>query len=178
MTSPVPINELPQFGLVYQFWIGDYYYTGSTKQILQRRIQNHRTASGSNPNQKVYKHIAGAGGWDSVKVNVVESGIPADDLVKREQSYIDVSDPFCLNTWNAEAPRLPVSRKTSRTPEIQSYHKAYYESRKEELKQRRREQYAAAKIDPEKLARHREVCRAAQTRYKDKKRALGTKATD
>lgn len=164
------IHDLPRTGLVYRLHIGDHHYTGSTVDTIHNRIISHKTSfkgSGECPERKVYKFIADNGGWDAVKVSVLETDIPEAKLREKENSYISKDDPYSLNSYCVIAPLIP-ARVVKRSEPRKAYDRAYYEVHKEELKKRRMERYAKDKADPERYARILETQRAAQTRWKRK----------
>jgi hypothetical protein len=161
------ISEIPQLGLVYRLMVGDYHYTGSTIDTLRRRISNHRKAyvgGGDDHTRKFYKHLKENGGWDVVKVLVLEKDIEESKLKLREQSFINKDDPFCLNAYNAVAPLVP-AKVPVRTPRRKAYDKAYYEAHKEEMKRKRMERYERDKEDPVKYAKILETARKASVRF-------------
>lgn len=168
------INDIPKIGLVYRLMIGEYHYTGSTSDTIHNRIRHHRIAckkGGDEQTRKLYKHIVSEGGWDKVKVLILESNIEEDKLSLREQSYINKDDTFCLNSYNVIAPLVRIREPVLRSDAKKEYDKEYYQNRKEELKRKRMERYEKDKLDPLKKARMLEVARNAQARYNHKKKS-------
>ena len=113
------------------------------------------------PDRKLFKYIAENGGWDAVKVEVIETMIPEAELHSHEDTYINLEDPLCLNTrcaifpFSAENPTPPTAlpQLPLKTPEAKrAYRNAYYEAHKEELKTYRMEYYRKLKADPERYA--------------------------
>ena len=172
-TIEMNINDIPRIGIVYRFMIDDYHYTGSTVDTLHSRINNHKSAykgGGDTQTRKFYQHLVTVGGWDNVKVLILESNVEEEKLKQREQSHINKDDPFCLNAYNVIAPLVPVVKSAKgRTDERKAYDKIYYEAHKEELKKARMERYQQTKADPVKYARLLEVHRQSQARYVAKK---------
>ena len=171
------ICDLPKLGLVYRLLIGNYYYTGSTLETIHHRIKTHQTAYSKNEDEqtrKLYKHIYENGGWDHVKVEILEKDIEETNLKQREQSYINKEDSYCLNSYNVISPAIKIPKKVSiRSDKRKEYDRLYYEQHKERLKQQRMENYVKVKNDPEKHAKMLEVSRNAQARYYAKKKSSG-----
>lgn len=168
------INDIPKMGLVYRLTVGDYHYTGSTINTIHWRVMNHQSAyksGGEEQTRKFYKHLLSVGGWDDVKVHILESNIEEEKLKQRENSYINKEDPFSLNTYSVISTIVPVEPK-KRTAQRKVYDRTYYQLHKEKLKQYRMEHYKMVKSDPEKSARMLEVSRQAQARYLAKKKLI------
>lgn len=168
------ITDIPQTGLVYRFTIGDYHYTGSTLETIHHRVRTHQSAykgGGDGHTRKLYKHLMDNGGWDTVKVLILERDVEEDKLKQREQSYINKDDPFCLNTYNVIASLVPVVKsKIIRTDAKKAYDVAYYEAHKEEMKRLRMERYKRDMANPARKERMLEVARQATARYNAKKK--------
>lgn len=101
---------------IYKIVIGEYYYFGSTRTSPSERLYCHKAMSMRYPDRKLYKHITLAGGWDNVKMIVVER-FPCDsreELQRKEDSYIreHLSDEHCLN--EIVAYRSPEERREIR----------------------------------------------------------------
>lgn len=173
--ADAPIVKL---GHIYRMLIGDYHYTGSTIETIEHRFRKHQEAlktkqKKSNETYKVYKHILENGGWEAVKIIELESNIPEDKLLQKEDSYINLTDPFCLNTYRAVAkivpPRTPMYKRGEKKRETD---KSYYEANKERLKKQRMERYKRDKEDDAKYERIKEVALNAQTRYSKKMKGV------
>lgn len=166
------ITDIPRTGLVYRFSIGDYHYTGSTLETIHHRVRTHQSAykgGGDGHTRKFYKHLMDNGGWDAVKVLVLERDVEEAKLKQREQSYINKDDPFCLNAYNVIAPLVPAKIPT-RSEHRKTYDKTYYEAHKEEMKRLRMERYHKDMANPARKERMLEVARQAQARYNAKKK--------
>lgn len=161
------LSEIPRNGIVYRLLLGDYHYTGSTLETIHRRVLQHKDASIRGGNRKLYKHILANGGWDTVKVLVLEEGIPEKNLLQKEQSYINIHDPFCLNSYSAVGTVVP-KKQTIRSEKKKAYDSSYYEANKERLKQKRLDYYHSHKEDPEFREKHRHQCREASQRSRSK----------
>jgi len=78
----------------------DKYYIGSTRQQLSRRIANHRIDGRKlRYNSNMLNHFNEIG-WDNVKIILVErisDDSTKEDLVKKENEYINRKDDNCLN---------------------------------------------------------------------------------
>ena len=90
-------------GRIYQLVCEDgYYYIGSTKNELRKRLHQHKMKSKEKPNRRLYQHVNMLG-WDKVKIVLVEEIMfkTKDELVKREYEIIQQkrSDKYCLNTY-------------------------------------------------------------------------------
>lgn len=89
-------------GKIYRIVVGDSYYYGSTVLSLSQRLYGHKAYCERNPCVKVYAKIQEVG-WDSVVIELVED-YPCEsntELRQRETTYINLSDPLCLNTYRA-----------------------------------------------------------------------------
>jgi hypothetical protein len=162
--------EIPRLATIYKLSIGDQYYYGSTIVGLKTRVRSHQDASKRRPNQKLYKAILTGGGWEKVKTEIVETFpfTTKKEMWLRERTFVRRDDPLCLNCYDP-APTPRPKRESKRTEARQAYDKIYYEHHKEEIKQRRMEYYYnTVKTDPGLLKRHRENCRHAQKRLKDR----------
>ena len=91
-------------GTIYGLLINEYFYIGSTKASLERRLSNHISCSKNDKfNMKLYKHINEKenGNWDNVIMLTLETleCETLHDLYKKEYEYINkhISDPYCLN---------------------------------------------------------------------------------
>ena len=75
-------------------------YVGSTCDTLPKRLGGHKTKSKQYPNRKVYKNIMEKGGWDNVRIVLIEKW-PCDeriDLLKRERYWIENCNSFNITT--------------------------------------------------------------------------------
>jgi hypothetical protein len=89
-------------GKIYRIRVGDSHYYGSTVLSLSQRLYGHKKWSEKHPHIKVYAKIQEVG-WDSVVIELVED-YPCEsytELLQRETTYINLSDPLCLNTYRA-----------------------------------------------------------------------------
>lgn len=127
--------------------------------------------------RKVYKHIENNGGWDMVRISILEKDIPEEKLKTVEQSYINKDNEYCLNSYNAVAPlvqaRIPIRSEARKASD-----RSYYEKNKEKIKARRMERYNHDKTDPEKIKRIRKKATEAQKRYDLKTAASGREKDD
>lgn len=175
------IKDVPLHGYVYRLLVGvsGDYYVGSTTQPLRNRLAFHRTASGYEhaKDRRLYTKVAAVGGWDVVKVAILEQLVENKVLREREKSYINFDDPFCLNE------RRPIRTEE----EHKKVMKQYYEDKKEHLQERAKGYYAANKErclerakeyyrrrkeeDPEWTETLRVRQREAVKRYRAKKKA-------
>ena len=127
-------------GRIYKLVCDDgYFYIGSTKTELKKRLYNHKKTSEKQTERKVYKHINSIG-WDKVKIVLIEEYLCStkEELVKREYEHIQKhkEDKHCLNicgTFNKDG-----------------YFKQYYELNKDVIKQKTK-QYRDNHLDKIKL---------------------------
>ena len=89
-------------GKIYKLMCNDgYFYFGSTRNELCKRLYKHKYDSRTDSDRKVYKHILGIG-WDKVRIILVEDVIrnSQEELLKKESDYIEkyVGNIFCLNS--------------------------------------------------------------------------------
>ena len=172
------IADIPVLGVVYGLHIGEYHYTGSTTDTIHNRYRSHLSAfkCDEKKDRKLFKHISDNGGWEAVKVSILEKDILEANLTAKENSYTNISDPFCLNSYQPIAPLVPVAPNKPRSEGRKAYDKTYYEQRKEELKTRRMERYAEDMKDPEKREQHRKACAEANARLKERRKTRQKKS--
>lgn len=75
-------------------------YIGSTTTPLSHRLYMHKYLSKTQPERKVYQYFNSLGGWDNVKVEVLEDIENVDDrktLRMRERHWVD-QEKATLNT--------------------------------------------------------------------------------
>jgi hypothetical protein len=96
--------DIPEIAIIYKFLIGDYWYVGSTTESIKERMRHHKEASVKHPEWKLYKYIHENGGWDVVHVELVEfwKHDIRTEVWEKENLYIKLDDPFCLNTRSAK----------------------------------------------------------------------------
>ena len=162
------LADIPRNGTIYRLVLGEYYYTGSTFETIHHRVKEHKgCVKRGGGNRKLYKHITENGGWDAVKVLVLETNILDEaTLLRKEQSYINLADPYCLNSVPSVAEVIPKRPSKPRSEERKAYDRTYYEVHKEHLKKKRMDSYNAQKDDPEFREKHRRQGREAQRRAK------------
>lgn len=75
------------------------FYIGSTCTSLAKRLWYHKKKSRESKQRSVYKHIFEYGGWDAVKIVLIQdiTCTSKDELIREEQRYIDELKPS-LNT--------------------------------------------------------------------------------
>ena len=90
-------------GKVYQLFCEDgYYYIGSTKNELRKRLFGHKKDSKTETqsNRRVYTHINKLG-WDKVKIVLIEEVqcMNKQELLRKETEHITKhkDDKYCLN---------------------------------------------------------------------------------
>ena len=85
-------------GKVYRIRLGDHYYVGSTTMSLDKRLQCHRYMAKKHPHLKVYTKAVEIG-WVNAVIELIEDYACADlkELLHRENTHINLSDPLCLN---------------------------------------------------------------------------------
>jgi len=87
-----------QYGKIYRIVVGDSYYSGSTTMSLDERLLSHKYMSKKHPEMKLYKKAIELG-LDAMTIELVEH-YPCNskiELLQRENMYINLSDPLCLN---------------------------------------------------------------------------------
>lgn len=168
-----------QNGKIYKFVKdGDVIYVGSTKNALKQRLSTHKYMSKKeNPQKKVYKYINENGGWDNIKMELIEE-YPCDskqELEKRERYWIEELKPITniiipLRT-KKEWKQLPYAKEKEKEYRIRNQDKlkvkakkyreenkeavsegkkSWYQQNKEKVKERMARNYAAKR--EEKLA--------------------------
>ena len=111
-------------GRIYQLVCDDgFYYIGSTKNELRKRLYQHKKASRTQGDRKVYKHINNIG-WDRVKIVLIEEYKcrNKEELVRKEYEYIQAKrlDKMCMNVCG--------------TVDVDEYKRQYNQNNKEKLK--------------------------------------------
>jgi len=110
----------------------NYYYIGSTRININKRLQYHKRSAKDFPERRLYKHINNIG-WDNVKIEVLEK-FPCkskQELNIREDYYIEIAkyadDKFCLN----------FNRAFITEDELKEKHKKYREENQDKIKEYR-----------------------------------------
>jgi hypothetical protein len=87
---------------VYRVRLGEFCYYGSTKDSLETRLVKHKHQSKKSPTVKFYQKAIELG-WDTAVIEIVEECGDLDDeaVLQREESYIILTDPLCLNMKKA-----------------------------------------------------------------------------
>jgi hypothetical protein len=102
--SPLKDNRLyiHRMSRVYRIWLNEFYYCGSTKDSLKTRLTEHKYQSKKSPTVKFYQKATELG-WDKAVIELVEECGDLDNIaiLQREDSYIILTDPLCLNTKRA-----------------------------------------------------------------------------
>lgn len=121
-------------GRVYKLKCNDKFYIGSTIQVLNKRLNKHKSKAKNKP-QKCHAYF-NEKGWDNVTIELLEEGEFKDikALRKREGEYIlpHINDENCLN--------CQIAGRTEK-----EYNKAYREANKEKRNAQARARYAAKK---------------------------------
>ena len=114
-------------------------YVGSTCDTLPKRLGGHKKTSKRYPNRKVYKNIMEIGGWDNVKIVLIEK-YPCDekiDLLKRERYWIEN-----CNSFNVEIPsRSDEEYRNDNKEKIKQRSRQYRLQNKEKIAVRERQYY-------------------------------------
>ena len=143
-------------GKIYQLVCNDgYYYIGSTKNELRKRLFNHKEASLNHPQRRVYKHINTIG-WDNVNIVLIEEICcnNRDELTKKEYEHIikNKNDKFCLNmnvghSFDKEYNKMyDKQHRQNNKNKIIEYKKQYYEENKDKISEYNK-QYREKHID-------------------------------
>lgn len=91
-----------ELGKIYKLQCSDgYYYIGSTIQKLRERFSLHKQKSKkvNADRNKEFSHI-NALGWENVEILLIQD-YPCEtkrQLEEKEQEFINLDDPLCLNT--------------------------------------------------------------------------------
>lgn len=85
-------------GKIYRVLVGGSHYYGSTITSLEERLAFHKKMSKRKPEIKLYQKALELG-WENVKIELVEAYSCKDnyELRRREDTFISLSDPLCLN---------------------------------------------------------------------------------
>jgi len=130
---------------------------------LEKRLQSHKYMSIKHPEMKLYK-TALAHGLDTMTIELVEN-YPCTsntELLQRENTHINLSDPCCLNMRPAY--QTPAEKKQKNHEQCKKYRLEHLEH----LRQKNKE-YKASR--PPLTAEERESRRAYQREYMRKRRS-------
>lgn len=112
-------------------------YVGSTCSTLSKRLFRHKMKSHSLPNMKVYNHILKIGGWNQVKIILIEE-YPCNnkmELLRRERYWIEEREPVL----NSKTPtRTGEEWRVENKEQIVENDKLYYQNNKDKIKERSR----------------------------------------
>lgn len=160
--------EIPRIAIIYRLEVAGHYYVGSTCQGLDIRMSQHREALDEGDERKLYAFIRANGGWEAVRIVAIETWIvktAREEVRIKEQSYIRLEDPFCLNTLAAWV-------------DVKAAVKAYHESHKEEISAYKlewgRQKRIAVRADPVAHAAAKEHARIAKATYRARKKAAAS----
>jgi hypothetical protein len=152
---------------IYRVLVGGSYYYGSTTVPLDERLCSHKYMSKKHPNMKLYKKALELG-LDSMTIELVEN-YPCNsnkELLQRENTYINLSDPLCLNM----RPAYQTSDEKKQKEKEQN--KKYRLEHLEHLRKKNKE-YKSTR--PPLTDEERELRRTYQREYMRKRRAVSTK---
>lgn len=153
---------------------GCYYY-GSTIQSLKERLWHHKESS-KTMTSKVYSHIRSLG-WDAVTIELVQSVSCANRKELRiiENTYIQSKkdDPNCLNTLRAytsdeEKVKQEKERQSMNADHRKEVVRAYYESHKDTIAERHKQNYLDKK--EERLAKSRSYNASHKAEIKEQRK--------
>lgn len=89
-------------GKIYRIVVDDSYYYGSTTMSLDERLLSHKYMSKKHPEMNLYKKATELG-LDTMVIELIEN-YPCNsktELLQRENTYINLLDPLCLNMRSA-----------------------------------------------------------------------------
>ena len=142
-------------------------YVGSTCDTLPKRLGGHKKTSKRYPNRKVYKNIMEIGGWDNVKIVLIEK-YPCDekiDLLKRERYWIEN-----CNSFNVEIPsRSDEEYRNDNKEKIKQRSRQYRLQNKEKIKEKRSEKITCPRCSSV-------ITKLHLSRHKKSKKCLNTKS--
>jgi len=104
-------------GIIYAIIDDGYFYIGSTKQTLEKRLILHISCSKNEKYKlKLYKYINEKknSNWNDILIISLET-IECEtkqELEKKEYQYIKkhIKDPFCLNTIQSHTQKFAIIR--------------------------------------------------------------------
>lgn len=121
---------------IYKLYHEDgHYYIGCTTQNISSRLNDHKLESKQNINhgRLVYKYIKDHGGWDKVKIILIERFRLNDrsELLREEDRYIQANkhNPMCLNSMGPSRQTIPEITKMIQPCENESVHNKYNDSK-------------------------------------------------
>ena len=104
-------------GTIYAILDNEYFYIGSTTQVLETRICQHMADSKRDKfkNNKFYKYINEVrGNWDNIIYITLETleCETLKELKNKEYEYINKHklDPYCLNVLRSEKQRFFITQ--------------------------------------------------------------------
>lgn len=163
------IPDVPMVAIIYRILAGDKYYIGSTTEGLQCRMQLHYIDGKVKTERKLYKAVAEAGGWVNVKVSILESFAftTKKDTFIREDAYIKLDDPNCMNTNRAFVAEDEVVEHIKEAKR-RCYEKIKQDPEKMQKRRERMKMYRAEKSkDPEYLEKRREQQKAYMSKIRE-----------
>jgi group I intron endonuclease len=113
-----------EFGRIYKLFNSldkTQFYIGSTVKKINERLSAHKSAS-SNINTPLYKYMNEIG-KENFNIELVEDNVPGDDIIIRENYWIDELKP-------------PLNKNIFLCRTEQERDKAKYENNKEQIKKR------------------------------------------
>ena len=148
-----------QDGKVYKI-VGEdgAFYVGSTTYSLSHRLSCHKANAKIHPTRKLYEHF-NQKGWNTAKIELLRDAPCASkkELVQAEQQDLQrlrsEAPTLCLNIHDAETNpeetrKRDLERRRKQYKECEEQRaakRAYYETHKEEILQKRKEKYAEKK---------------------------------
>ena len=131
------------YGKVYEIVCNDgYYYIGSTKNDLRKRLYEHKQHAKQYPQRKCYKHMLDIG-WDNIKIVLIEDVIcnNRQELVKKEYEHIKKhkDDKYCLNIISSSHDKASydIKYREDNHDKLIAYEKQYREDHVETIKEYR-----------------------------------------
>ena len=147
---------------IYKIVCSDgYWYVGSTKALLIKRLVQHSYIAKKRPEMKVYKHILSLG-WDNVRIELIKQ--VESNILEEETKCINLDDPLCLNS------RPAYSTEEERKKKDYEAHKLWKQNNRERLLEIRKEY--RNKIRQEETEEQKQKRREYQKEYMRQRRKL------
>ena len=130
-------------GRIYQLFSNDgYFYIGSTKNQLSKRLYQHKADAKRDSNRYNYKYFNSIG-WDNIKIVLIEELLckNKDELTRKEYEYIQkhLENTYCLNIKNRAFDRKQWDKKfyQDNKEKIKTKKHLFYENNKQRLNKER-----------------------------------------
>ncbi len=129
-------------GLIYKLVCDDEVYIGSTVD-LKNRMRVHRRDAKRHPERRVYKHINENGGWDNVKVEIIDEVEceSKDEMRLMEGDYIREYGTLNVKVEGRTSKEYMKEWCKGNKDQYLKHQKIYYQHNKNQIKDRMKQNY-------------------------------------